>query len=121
MPESARHIKLLHLWLTGRWYSYRRLGLNAICERFRGSVRRECPDYFLLLSQRHLHRVMKEYQEYFNHARPYQGIGQCVPCQPVRGAKPQTIGEIISRPVLGDLHHDYHRQSHERSPYARAA
>jgi len=95
---------------------------NAICERFLGSVRRECLDYFLLLSQRHLHRAMKEYQEYFNHARPHQGIGQCVPCQPVRGAKPQTIGELISRPVLGGLlHYDYHRQSHDRPPYPRAA
>jgi transposase InsO family protein len=94
---------------------------NAICERFLGSVRRECLDYFLLLSQRRLHRVMKEYQEYFNHARPHQGIGQSVPCQPVRGAKPQTIGELISRPALGGLHHDYHRQSHDRPPYPHAA
>jgi hypothetical protein len=49
---------------------------NARYERFLGSVRRECLDYFLILSERHLHRVMKQYQVYFNHARPHQGIRQ---------------------------------------------
>jgi putative transposase len=94
---------------------------NAFCERFLGSVRRECLDHFLILSERHLYRVMKEYQEYFNHARPHQGIGQTIPCQPVRGAEPQMIGELISSPVLGGLHHDYRWQSHERPSYLRAA
>jgi putative transposase len=78
-------------------------------------------DHFLILSERHLHRVMKEYQEYFNRARPHRGIGQRIPCQLVRGAGPQMIGELIYRLVLGGLHQDYHRPSHERSSYARAA
>jgi putative transposase len=37
---------------------------NAICERFLGSLRRECLDYILILSERHLYRVVKEYNEY---------------------------------------------------------
>jgi len=94
---------------------------NAVCERFLGSVRRECLDHFLILSERHLYRVMKQYQQYFNHARPHQGIEQTIPCQPVSGAEPQKGGELISRPVLGGLHHDYHRQSHERPSYPRDA
>ncbi len=49
---------------------------NAICERFLGSVRRECLDFFLILSERHLYRTMKQYQAYFNHARPHQGLDQ---------------------------------------------
>jgi putative transposase len=43
---------------------------NSICERFIGSVRRECLDHILILSERHLHRVIGEYVAYFNHARP---------------------------------------------------
>ena len=49
------------------------------------------------------------------------GIGQTIPCQPVSRAKPQKGGELISRPVLGGLHHDYYWQSHERPSFRRAA
>jgi transposase InsO family protein len=81
---------------------------NAICERFLGSLRRECLDYFLILSERHLHRIVKEYVAYFNHARPHQGINQRIPCQPE--SLPKT-GRIVSYPVLGGLHHDYRRKA----------
>jgi putative transposase len=54
---------------------------NAICERFLGSVQRECLDHFLILGERHLSRLMKEYERYFNDARPHQGIGQRIPFQ----------------------------------------
>jgi len=52
---------------------------NAICERFLGSVRRECLDHLLVVGNRQLHRVIKEYVGYFNRARPHQGIGQRIP------------------------------------------
>jgi putative transposase len=94
---------------------------NAICERFLGSVWRECLDHFLILSERHLYRLMKQYQAYLNDARPHQGIGQRIPCQPVPEAKPQTAGRIISHPVLGGLHHDYHWHPRERPSYPRSA
>jgi len=94
---------------------------NALCEWFLGSVRRECLDHFLILSERHLHRAMKDYQQYLNHARPHQGIRQGIPCQPVRGTGPQMIGALVSRPVLGGLHHDIHWQSQEGSSCPRAA
>jgi putative transposase len=94
---------------------------NAICERFLGSVRRECLDHFLILSERHLHRVMKEYQEYFNQARPHQGIGQRIPCQPMLEPKPEMTAELISCPVLGGLHHDYQWRARQRPSSPRAA
>ena len=50
--------------------------LRAVCKRFLGSVRRECLDYFLILSERHLYRLMKHYQGHFNHARPTRGLGR---------------------------------------------
>ncbi len=84
---------------------------NSICERFIGSVRRECLDHLLILSERHLHRVIGEYVAYFNHARPHQGIDQRIPdppddmsCKDMQGAQ-----RIVGYPVLGGLHHDYRR------------
>jgi putative transposase len=32
---------------------------NAVCERFLGSVRRECLDFFLILGEQHLGKIMK--------------------------------------------------------------
>jgi transposase InsO family protein len=85
---------------------------NAVCERFLGSVRRECLDHTLLLGERHLRRVLAEYAGYFNRARPHQGIGQRVP-RPAETvlAKPRihTTEGLIAVPVLGGLHHDYRR------------
>jgi putative transposase len=89
---------------------------NAFCERLLGSVRRECLDHVLIVSERHLHRVVKEYVWYYNSARPHQGIGQAMPngarlLLRLQGAPRVTEAnsKIISIPVLGGLHHDYRR------------
>jgi putative transposase len=83
---------------------------NAICERFLGSVRRECLDHMLILSEKQLHRVLYAYVTYFNQARPHQGICQQVPQGEVTSVPPDQCGDrIISVPVLGGLHHEYRR------------
>jgi putative transposase len=92
---------------------YRAPKANAICERFLGSLRRECLDHFLILGEWHLYRLVKEYKEYFNHARPHQGIEQRIPCRPERLGTPPANGKLTSRPVLGGLHHDYYWQAAE--------
>jgi len=45
---------------------------NAICERFLGSVRRECVDHLIILHEKQLHRVLRAYVQYFNQARPQE-------------------------------------------------
>jgi transposase InsO family protein len=81
---------------------------NAICERSLGSVRRECLDHTLILSEAHLRRVLEEYASYSNRARPHQGIGQRLP-QAAPDRSGGHRGEIVALPVLGGLHHDYRR------------
>jgi len=85
--------------------------LTPICERLLGSVRRECLDHVLILGEDHLRRVLREYvHEYFNVARPHQGLGQQIPGaggMPPR--EPDPDGRIVAKPVLGGLHHDYRR------------
>ena len=80
---------------------------NAICERFLGSVRRECLDHILILGERHLLRVLSEYLGFFNTDRPHQGIGQKVPEGPPAPAN--TNGRVVKRSVLEGLHHAYRR------------
>jgi putative transposase len=85
---------------------------NAICERFLGSVRRECLDHLLILHEKQLHRMLIAYIQYFNRVRPHQGIKQQIP-EPKAGPLLAECagGEVISLPVLGGLHHDYRRSA----------
>ncbi len=80
---------------------------NEMCERFLGSVRRECLDHVLILSEKQLHHVLLAYVEYFNGARPHQGIRQQVPEREVTCVpSAQPAARISSVPVLGGLHHE---------------
>ena len=82
--------------------------MNSICERFLGSVRRECLDHVVVLGERHLERVLREYSfSYFNRARPHQGSGHLVPFGSATSAR--GGGEVVGLPVLSGPHHDYRR------------
>ncbi len=85
---------------------------NAVCERFMGSLKRECLDHMLILNQRQLHRVVKEYVNYHNETRPHQGIGQRRPGRFDTPALPQPVGKVSAKPILGGLHHDYSRSAY---------
>jgi putative transposase len=83
---------------------------NAIMERFLGSVRRECLDHVLLLTEAHLRRVLGQYVMYFNGERPHQGLAQRLPQPPAPPRQPDDAGgRIVAVPVLGGLHHTYQR------------
>jgi len=83
---------------------------NAVCERFLGSVRRECTDHVLVLGERHLRRVPREYVAYFNRDRPHQGLAQRVP-EATAAPIPRVAarGKMRAVPILGGLHHAYAR------------
>jgi putative transposase len=85
---------------------------NAMCERFLGSVRRECLDHLLILHEKQLQRVLNAYVHYFNRARPHQGIQQQRPEQKAGSVPPDPQGgKVLSLPILGGLHHDYRRSA----------
>lgn len=94
---------------------YRAPKANALCERFLGSVRRECLDHILILGESHLYRVIKvhperrrrKYVQFFNQARPHQGINQKIPEGITSKGKGEPKGKVIAFPVLNGLHHDY--------------
>ena len=82
--------------------------LNPICERFLGSVRRECLDHIVIFSERQLRRVLREYVEaYFNTTRPHQGLAQGIPTRVGSGPVSSGTGKVVAFPILGGLHHDY--------------
>jgi putative transposase len=89
---------------------YRTPRANAVCERFLGSVRRECLDHFLIFHEKQLYRLLQAYAIYFNQARPHQGICQRIPDPPSLSAPPPNrVKKVIFVPVLGGLHHDFQK------------
>jgi putative transposase len=83
---------------------------NALCERFLGSVRRECLDHCLIFHEKQLARLLKAYVVYFNQARPHQGLEPHIPESSTLSVPcPHQVNQVIAVPVLGGLHHDYRR------------
>ncbi len=81
--------------------------MNAFAERFVRSVRREVLDHFIVVAGKQLRFILERYVLYYNSMRPHQGIDQRVP----DGYEAKTIGTIVSKPILGGLHHHYTRKS----------
>jgi len=79
---------------------------NVYAERWVRSVREECLDHLLILNQAHLRRVLKRHTEYYNEARPHQGIGQRIP---VASEQSAHTGAVEHRKVLGGIINDYYR------------
>ena len=90
--------------------AYRSPWQNPYIERFFGTLRRELLDHVIVLSERHLKRLLREYIEQYYHAsRPHQGLNGDTP---ISTKKPEGVDEsikLISFPVCGGLHHRYER------------
>ena len=84
---------------------------NAYAERWVRSVREECLDHLLILSQAHLWRVLKRYVEYYNEARSHQGIGQRIPVAPEQSPGSGAVAhrKVLGGKVLGDIINNYYR------------
>ena len=79
--------------------------INAFAELFIGSVRREALDYYLLISEKQIMRILQEYIDYYNSKRPHQGIDKSVPM----GYKAQLHGRVQKLPILDGLCNHYMR------------
>jgi len=91
---------------------YRTPEANGVCERFMGSLRRECMDHILIHDDKHLRRVVTEYKAYFNQERPHQGIDQRIPDQYDQTRSKPTKRQVTSKAILGGLHHSYSRATY---------
>ena len=85
---------------------------QAHIERFMGSLKRECLNHFIFLSEDHLRRTVSAYVAYYNGGRPHQGnegIPECGPDLPraPSSTSGESLIELVAHPVLGGLHHDY--------------
>ena len=87
------------------WTAYRAPWQNGYCERLIGSIRRECLDHLIIMTERNLRAILKTYILYYNTQRTHLGINKDSP-QP---RKVQAEGEIDKVAVANGLHHYYYR------------
>lgn len=81
---------------------------NAVAERVIGTLRRECVDHIIPLSEQHLRAVLREYVDYYNATRPHRTLE----LEPPAGPRPvQAHGRVVAHPILGGLHHRYEREA----------
>ena len=78
---------------------------NGYAERLIGSIRRECLDHVIVLSERPLRHLLLCYMKYYNGTRTHlsrekdAAVSRAV----------DRSGHILCRPILGGLHHRYAR------------
>jgi putative transposase len=76
-------------------------------ERFFGTLRRECLNHLLVLNERHLLRILKEFLAYYHQARTHMALADNAPES--RAVEPPSQGRVRAIPYLGGLHHRYTR------------
>jgi putative transposase len=88
---------------------------NALCERLLGTLRRECLDFLIPLTENHLRRFLTEWVLHYNEGRPHMSLGPGIPQPPPylpallqshRHRIPAYL-QVAARPILGGLHHEY--------------
>jgi len=88
---------------------------NALCERLLGTLRRECLDFVIPLTENHLRRLLQEWVSHYNAGRPHMALGPGMPQPPASWPVPLQIHRhqlpahlhVVAHPILSGLHHEY--------------
>jgi len=85
---------------------------NAYCERLIGTIRRECLDWVIPFSERHLRRILAEWVGHYNRGRPHTALGPGVPdaslvVAALSGHHLPRTHRVKVQSILGGLHHEY--------------
>ena len=82
---------------------------NPFAERFVGTLRRDCLNHVIALSENHLRRIVRNYLGYYHDCRTHLSLDKDAP-EP-RAIGPPESGEVIALPRVGGLHHRYTRRA----------
>src|SRR5262249_25079947 len=75
---------------------------NPFALRLVGPIRHECLDHVLVLSERHLRRILARYFSYYHRARTHLALDKNAPA-----GRPVELSEAGRIPEVGGLHHRY--------------
>ncbi|MCZ6828720.1 MAG: integrase core domain-containing protein [Gammaproteobacteria bacterium] len=80
---------------------------NPYVERIIGSIPRDCLDHVIVLNERHLRRILREYFTYYHTSRTHLSLNKDPPES--RAVESVVSGNIVALPRVGGLHHRYTR------------
>jgi hypothetical protein len=80
---------------------------NPFVERIIGSIRRDCLDHVIVINERHLRRILREYFDYYHTCRTHMSLNKDPP--ETRAVEPPELGNVVAFPRVGGLHHRYGR------------
>jgi transposase InsO family protein len=106
-PEFLRSVR--NLGIEDVRTSPRSPWQNPYVERLIGSIRRECLDHVVIVNERHLRSVLREYLSYYSEARTHLGLEK--DCPEPRATEPPEEGQVVALPRVGGLHHRYTRSA----------
>jgi putative transposase len=84
---------------------------NAVAERFIRTVREECLDHFVIVGERHLRHLLKEFVVHYHRERYHQGLDGRIIRPTAEVANDNARGRIERRGRLGALLNYYHRRA----------
>jgi hypothetical protein len=82
---------------------------NPFVERLVGTLRRELTDHVIVLDERHLLRLLRQYVEYHNATRTHLSLEKDAPLG--RAVHGRALGQVVAIPQVGGLHHRYERRA----------
>jgi putative transposase len=82
---------------------------NPLAERLIGSIRRDCLDHVIVLSEYHLRRFLIRYLVYYHRSRTHLSLTKDAPDG--RPVEPPELGNIVPIREVGGLHHRYVRRA----------
>ena len=87
--------------------SYRSPWQNGTAERWIGNCRREMLEHVVVLSERHLIRLMRLYISYYHEDRCHLGLDKNTPNSRPVTPRPSPTAKVVALPRVGGLHHRY--------------
>jgi putative transposase len=82
---------------------------NPFAERLIGSIRGECLNHVLVLSERHLRNILTGYFKYYHRTRTHLSLTKDAPDE--RPVEPPPLGNVVPIREVGGLHHRYVRRA----------
>ena len=88
---------------------------NSLCERLIGTLRRECLDWIIPLTEEHLRKTLRSWLPHYNRGRPHSSLGPGLPDPPLnfpvhlqrQRHRFDRSSRVVAHPVLNGLHHEY--------------